>query len=149
MMSVLELALILITVGLLILTVIFITYLIGIKGKTRYDVGGGIRSTMDVSMWKQRRNEKEQKILKDWDIKLLNKLSKSGEYTIDEIVAYLQESSPSIRERLNRLEAKGYITKTSAGSVIITEKGRKYVESLREKLWYRKKEKELLERKTI
>ncbi len=147
MLPILEMAILFLTLGLLVLLVIFIFVLVGSRRERRYDIGGGIRVSTDTGSWTKGLEKPDQRILKDWDVKLLSKLSYSGENTIDDIIAYLQESTPTIGERLSRLEAKGFIMKTRSGSIIITEKGRKYVESLREKLWYRRKEKELLEKK--
>ncbi len=147
MFTLLEIAILFLTLGLLVLLIMFIIVLVGPRHKERYDIGGGIKVSSDTNSWATRLKKAGQNLLKDWDVKLLSKLSYSGENTIDDIIAYLQESTPTIGERLARLEAKGFIMKTSSGSIIVTEKGRKYVESLREKLWYRRKEKELLEKK--
>ncbi len=147
MLPILETAILFLTLGLLVLLVLFIFALVGSRRSGRYEIGGGIRVSTDTGNWAKGLERPDQRILKDWDVKLLSKLSYSGENTIDDIIAYLQESTPTIGERLARLEAKGFIMKTSSGSIIITEKGRKYVESLREKLWYRRREKELLEKK--
>ena len=147
-MDMLEAAVMLIGVGFIVWLVIFILTLLKPGPSSRHEIGGGLTSTIPRESWSSGLRKKTKK-LKDWDIKLLNKLSNSGESNIDDIIAYLQEQTPSIAERLSRLEAKGYIMKTQSGSIIITEKGRKYIESIREKLWYRRKEKELLEKSSL
>ncbi|MCD6301319.1 MAG: ArsR family transcriptional regulator [Staphylothermus sp.] len=147
MFTLLDITLLFLVLAIITLMVLFIISFISGRTKSRYEVGGGIKLGTDTGSWLRDRDVKRRELLKDWDIKLLNSLSKSGEYTLDEIIAYLQESSPTISERLNRLEANGLIMKTKTGSIIITEKGRRYIDSIKERLWYRRREKELLDKK--
>jgi len=147
MFTILEITVLFLISALLTLMALFIMSFISGHAKSRYELGGGIKPGTDTGSWLRDVNTKSRELLKDWDVKLLSRLSKSGEYTLDEIIAFLQESSPTISERLNRLEAKGLIMKTKTGSIIITEKGRRYIDSIKERLWYRRREKELLDKK--
>jgi len=147
MITSLEITVLFLTLALSTLIVLLIMSFVGGRAKSRYELGGGIKLATDTGSWLRDIDKETRELLKDWDVKLLSRLSKSGEYTLDEIIAYLQESSPTISERLNRLEAKGFIMKTKTGSIIITEKGRRYIDSIRERLWYRRREKELSKKK--
>ncbi|OYT56964.1 MAG: hypothetical protein B6U76_02320 [Desulfurococcales archaeon ex4484_217_2] len=115
------------------------------KLKFRREIGGG--APIYEEAWSRGVKEPlEREALRDYDLKLLVKLSRSGgEAAIDEILAALDESSPAIAERIHRLEAKGFIVRSPSGSFVLTEEGRKYAESLKEKLWYRRREREILE----
>jgi len=115
------------------------------KLKFRQEIGGG--APLYDEAWTRRVKENlEHEALKDYDLKLLVKLNMSGgEAAIDDLLAALDESSPAIAERIQRLEVKGFIVRSPSGSFVLTEGGRKYAESLREKLWYRRKEREILE----
>lgn len=83
--------------------------------------------------------------IKDWDIKLIKKISLRGEASLEDIVVALGEITPVVAERIKRLEARGYVARTPSGSYIITEEGRKFLEKIKEKQWYRRKEREILE----
>ena len=146
-MTLLELAGILIGTGFILWLLIFVLLYFKPRPSKRHELGGGLMSVIPGESWSTSLKNISKEVLQDWDVKLLNRLSYSGETNIDDIIAYLQEQSSSIAERLARLETKGYIMKTQSGSIIITEKGRKYIETLREKLWYRRREKELLEKR--
>jgi len=91
------------------------------------------------------KNPYRRETLRDWDIKLIKKISLRGEATLEDIIAELGEISPVIGERIRRLEARGYIVKSPSGSYIITEGGRRFLEMMKEKEWYRRKEREILE----
>jgi len=147
MFTVLEITILLLTSAILTLMALLIMSFISGHAKSRYELGGGIKPSTDTGSWLRDVDTKSRELLKDWDVKLLSRLSKSGEYTLDEIIAFLQESLPTINERLNRLEARGLIMKTKTGSIIITEKGRRYIDGVRERLWYRRREKELFNKK--
>ena len=115
------------------------------KLKFRQEIGGGM--PVYEGTWARGVKEPlEHEALRDYDLKLLVKLSMSGgEAAIDDILAALDESSPVIAERIHRLEARGFIVRSPSGSFVLTEEGRKYAESLKEKLWYRRREREILE----
>jgi len=88
---------------------------------------------------------KEKTLMKDYDIKLLKTLYDRGEASFDEIAVFLKEASYSVADRLRRLEERGFIARTPTGSIIITEAGYKYIEALKEKLVYKRKDIEILE----
>gem|GEM_PF-2905464 len=96
--------------------------------------------------WSRRmKNPYRKEVLRDWDIKLIRKISLRGEAALEDIIAELGEISPVIGERIKRLEARGYIVKSPSGSYIVTEEGRRFLEMMKEKEWYRRKEREILE----
>ena len=79
--------------------------------------------------WSRRmKNPYRREILRDWDIKLIKKISLRGEATLEDIVAELGEISPVVAERIKRLESRGYIVKSPSGSYIIAEEDRRFLE---------------------
>ncbi len=88
---------------------------------------------------------KEEPIIRDYDLKLLRILSKRSEMSIEEVAILLKETSYTVADRLKRLEERGFIARSPTGSIVITDTGCKYIEALRERLLYRRKESEILE----
>jgi len=117
------------------------------KHSRREELSGGLSflAKYEEEWSRGMKNPYKKEALKDWDIKLIRRISVRGEATLDDIIAELKEGSPAIAKRIKRLEAKGYIVKTPSGSYVITEEGRKFLEMMKEKYWYRRKEKEILE----
>ncbi len=103
------------------------------KLKLRQEIGGGI--PFYEGTWSDGIRESfEHGLLRDYDVKLLIKLNMiGGEASIDDILVFLNENSPAIAERLRRLEAKGFIVRSPSGLFMLTEEGRKYAKSLKEK----------------
>ncbi len=141
----LDIAFILIFAGLITWLSLIAYTLFKPKHKFKHEIGGG--APVYEEAWSRGVEESQKReALRDYDLKLLVKLSKSGgEAAIDDLLAALDESSPAIAERVHRLEAKGFIVRSPSGSFVLTEEGRKYAESLKEKLWYRRREREILE----
>ncbi len=143
----LDIAFILILAGFVVWLSMVAYVLFKPKLKFRHEIGG--QAPLYGESWSRSvKEELEHEALRDYDVKLLVKLNMSGgETAIDELLATLNESTAAIAERIRRLEAKGLIVRSPSGSFVLTEEGRKYAELLRERLWYRRGEKEVLEGK--
>jgi len=116
---------------------------LGLRG----ELSGGlpIIARYEEEWSKRMKNPFHKEALGDWDIKLIKKISLRGGATLEDIIAELGEISPVIGERIKRLEARGYVVKSPSGSYIITEEGRRFLEMIKEREWYRRREKEILE----
>ena len=140
-----DIAFILIFAGFIIWLSLIAYTLFKPKLKFRQEIGGGAPVYEEAWTRGVKENLKHE-ALRDYDLKLLVKLNMSGgEAAIDDILATLDENSPAIAERIQRLEAKGFIIRSPSGSFVLTEEGRKYAESLKERLWFRRREREILE----
>lgn len=70
---------------------------------------------------------------------ILEYLIRRGEAGVDDITADLQMTSEVVRDSIRKLEEKGLIKRTSR-SVIIDEKGVRYLAWLQERTWARSRE---------
>lgn len=140
-----HIAAILIVIG-LVLWIGVISYIYFVpKRPQRRDIGGGGRTLMYEEPWFKETSKRE---LDEWDVKLLNKVHKYGnEISIEDLEAITGEPAPALANQIRRLEQKGFLVKVASGRYVLTEEGKRYVELFKEKLWYRRKEKEILEGK--
>jgi len=138
-----HIAAILIVIG-LILWIGIITYIYFVPKRTqRRDIGGGGRPLIYEEPWFRGTNKKE---LGEWDVKLLNKVHRYGnEFSIEDLEAIIGEPAPALAEQVRHLEQRGFLVRVASGRYVLTEEGKRYIELIKEKLWYRRKEREILE----
>ncbi len=112
---------------------------------TRESLGGGGPRYGYFETWSSA-FEEEYGTMGDQDLRMVFGISEyGGTLTIEELEALMRENPQVLAERLRKLEAMGYIVKTSSGRYELTEAGRRAVEMYRERLALRQREEELVE----